>query len=205
MLKPPCVNKHLYNIIVLLMEQIEQEKKKGILRDFFEAFVIALLIALPIKYFVASPFIVRQTSMFPTFKDGDYLIVDKLSYKLEAPKRGDVIVFKPPFDDKTYFIKRIIGLPGETVIVDNAGITIKNAEHPQGFKLNEPYVSSSRDNAVTTVLDNDNYFVMGDNRQVSSDSRNWGPLPKEDISGRALFRLFPLSSIDYMPGKAEEK
>ncbi|MES2224267.1 MAG: signal peptidase I [Patescibacteria group bacterium] len=187
------------------MEQIEQEKKKGILRDFFEAFVIALLIALPIKYFVASPFIVRQTSMFPTFKDGDYLIVDKLSYKLEAPKRGDVIVFKPPFDDKTYFIKRIIGLPGETVIVDNAGITIKNAEHPQGFKLNEPYVSSSRDNAVTTVLDNDNYFVMGDNRQVSSDSRNWGPLPKEDISGRALFRLFPLSSIDYMPGKAEEK
>ncbi|MDB5204608.1 MAG: signal peptidase signal peptidase [Candidatus Taylorbacteria bacterium] len=201
MLILPCVNKHLYNIIVLPMEQ---QKKKGIVRDFFEAFIIALLIALPIKYFVASPFIVRQTSMFPTFKDGNYLIVDKLSYKFEAPKRGEVIVFKPPFDNTTYFIKRIVGLPGETVIVDNEGVTIKNTEHPEGFKLNEPYVSSSRDNAVTTVLDNDHYFVMGDNRSVSSDSRNWGPLPKENISGRALLRLFPLSSLDYMPGKSTD-
>lgn len=183
------------------MEQIEQQKKKSTLRDFIEAFVIALLIALPIKYFVASPFIVRQTSMFPTFKDGDYLIVDKLSYKFESPKRDDVVVFKPPFSESTYFIKRIIGLPGETVIVDNNGVTIKNAEHPDGFKLNEPYVSSSRDNNTTVTLDDHSYFVMGDNRSVSSDSRNWGPLPADHISGRAILRLFPLSSLDYMPGK----
>ncbi len=200
MLKPPCVNKPLYNIIDTPMEQ---QKKKSTFRDFVEAFVIALLIALPIKYFVASPFIVRQTSMFPTFKDGDYLIVDKLSYKFEPPKRDDVVVFKPPFGDNTYFIKRIIGLPGETVIVNSGGVTIKNAEHPDGFKLDEPYVSSERDNNSIVTLDNKSYFVMGDNRSVSSDSRNWGPLSIDHISGRAMFRLFPLSSIDYMPGKTK--
>lgn len=184
---------------------MEQQKKKSTLKDLVEAFIIALLIALPIKYFVASPFIVRQTSMFPTFKDGDYLIVDKLSYKLGSPKRDDVVVFKPPFSDSTYFIKRVIGLPGETVIVDNNGVTIKNSEHPDGFRLSEPYVSSERDNAVTVTLDSKSYFVMGDNRSVSSDSRNWGPLSIDHISGRAILRLFPLSSFDYMPGKAEQK
>lgn len=201
MLNSPCVNPSLYNIIDTPMEQ---QKKKSTFRDFVEAFVIALLIALPIKYFVASPFIVRQTSMFPTFKDGDYLIVDKLSYKFEKPKRDDVVVFKPPFGDNNYFIKRIIGLPGETVIINNGTVTIKNAEHPQGFILNEPYVSSERDSDSMVTLDSKSYFVMGDNRSVSSDSRNWGPLSIEHISGRAMFRLFPLSSIDYMPGKTVE-
>lgn len=198
MLKPPCVNVLLYNIIVTPMEQ---QKKKSTLRDFIEAFIVALLIALPIKYFIASPFIVRQTSMFPTFKDGDYLIVDKLSYRFDSPKRDDVVVFKPPFSENTYFIKRIIGLPGETVIVNNNKITIKNAENPDGFVLNEPYVSSTRDDNTTITLDSKSYFVMGDNRSVSSDSRNWGALSIDHISGRAILRLFPLRSLDYMPGK----
>lgn len=198
MLKPPCVNVLLYNIIVTPMEQ---QKKKSTLRDFIEAFIVALLIALPIKYFIASPFIVRQTSMFPTFKDGDYLIVDKLSYRFDSPKRDDVVVFKPPFSENTYFIKRIIGLPGETIIVNNNKITIKNAENPDGFVLNEPYVSSTRDDNTTITLDSKSYFVMGDNRSVSSDSRNWGALSIDHISGRAILRLFPLRSLDYMPGK----
>lgn len=180
---------------------MEQQKKKSTLRDFIEAFIVALLIALPIKYFIASPFIVRQTSMFPTFKDGDYLIVDKLSYRFDSPKRDDVVVFKPPFSENTYFIKRIIGLPGETVIVNNNKITIKNAENPDGFVLNEPYVSSTRDDNTTITLDSKSYFVMGDNRSVSSDSRNWGALSIDHISGRAILRLFPLRSLDYMPGK----
>jgi len=183
------------------MEQIEQQKKKSVLRDFVEAFIIALLIALPIKYFIASPFIVRQTSMFPTFKDGDYLIVDKLTYKFNSPKRDDIVVFKPPFDEGTYFIKRIIGLPGETVIVEGSNVTIKNTENPDGFKLSEPYISSERGDSLVVTLDSDSYFVMGDNRSVSSDSRNWGPLKANYISGRALLRLFPLKDIDYMPGK----
>lgn len=181
---------------------MEQQKEKSTFRDILEALVIALLIALPIKYFIASPFIVRQTSMFPTFKDGDYLIVDKLSYRFSTPKRDDVVVFTPPFDTSTYFIKRVIGLPGETVIVDNTGVTIKNSEHPDGFKLYEPYISSNRDNNVITTLDDHSYFVMGDNRAVSSDSRNWGPLPESNISGKAILRLFPLGSMGYLPGKA---
>ena len=183
------------------MPLMEQLKKKSALRDFIEAFVIALLIALPIKYFIASPFIVRQTSMYPTFKDSDYLIVDKVSYKFENPKRGEVVVFHPPFDESTYFIKRIIGLPGETVKVQDNKVTITNKDNPDGFVLEEPYVSSIRDFATTTTLDDKNYFVMGDNRAVSSDSRNWGPLPMDHISGRAILRLFPFKDMGYMPGK----
>lgn len=180
---------------------MEQQKKKSIFRDFVEAFVIALVIALPIKYFIASPFIVRQTSMYPTFKDGDYLIVDKLSYKFSSPQRGDVVVFKPPFSEDTYFIKRVIGLPGETVIVRDNQVVIKNKLNPEGFTLSEPYISSERDESSITTLDSKSYFVMGDNRQVSSDSRNWGPLSMDHISGRALVRLFPIKDISFMPGK----
>lgn len=196
----PCVNKHLYNIIVSLMEQ---QKKKSTFRDFVEAFLIALAIALPIKYLIASPFIVRQTSMFPTFKDGNYLIVDKISYRFTPPQRGDVVVFKPPFSEETYYIKRIIALPGETVEIKDNIVKIKNNEYPDGFILEEKYVSSKRNDEVTLTLTEANYFVMGDNRAASSDSRNWGSLPFDHISGKAILRLFPIDSIGYMPGSVE--
>jgi signal peptidase I len=179
---------------------MEQQKKKSTFRDIVESLIIALVIALPIKYFIASPFIVRQTSMFPTFQDGDYLIVDKLSYRFQSPQRGEVVVFHPPFDNGTYFIKRIIGLPGETVKVKDNTVTIFNDENPDGFILEESYVSSIRDNDTITKLSSNNYFVMGDNRSVSSDSRNWGELSLEHISGKAILRLFPFSKMDYLPG-----
>ncbi len=170
------------------------------LRDIVESLFIALLIALPIKFFIASPFIVRQTSMFPTFKDGDYLVVDKLSYRWSIPKRGDVVVFTPPQDTNIYYIKRIIGLPGETVEVSDNKVTIFNKENPDGFDLEEPYVSSLRNQKTKTTLDSNSFFVMGDNRAVSSDSRNWGALDRSLISGKVFARLFPFSSISYKPG-----
>jgi len=188
------------------MEQHETlVKKKSAIRDFIEALIIALAIALPIKYFIASPFIVVGTSMYPTFKDKDYLIVDKLVYRASEPKRGDVVVFQPPFTDSTYFIKRIVGLPGEHIHIDSNVVTIQNSEHPEGFTITEPYVSSHRDGINDVTLKEGEYYVLGDNRNVSSDSRVWGPLPKDRISGRVDLRLFPLTQIDVLPGKVDLK
>jgi signal peptidase I len=169
-------------------------------RDFFEAFVVALIIALPIKFFIASPFIVVGASMYPTFENGNYLIVDKLVYRFNAPKRGDVVVFNPPFTSSEYFIKRIVGLPGETISVDGNKVKITNKDNPNGFILPESYVSSERAGIKDVTLGDDQYFVMGDNRAVSSDSRVWGPISKEEISGRVDLQLFPLTKIGLMPG-----
>lgn len=176
------------------------KKKKGVFRDFLEAFLIALIVALPVKFWIASPFIVVGASMHPTFESKDYLIVDKLVYRFTDPSRGDVVVFKPPFSEKEYFIKRIVGLPGETIQIDGNAIKIVNAENPDGFTLSEPYVSSLRESNVNITLGGGEYFVMGDNRAVSSDSRVWGPITKGEISGRADVRLFPFSAIGIMPG-----
>lgn len=203
-----CVNKLFYINIAPMEQSILQEsevKKKPAWKDFLEALIIALAIALPIKFFVASPFIVVGASMYPTFENSDYLIVDKLIYQFEEPRRGDVVVFRPPTSEKTYFIKRIIGLPGETVRVRGNIVTIINKTNPNGFVLSEDYVSSEREGIADTTLESGQYFVMGDNRAVSSDSRVWGPLTKERISGRVDLRLFPLSEIDIMPGKVESK
>lgn len=165
--------------------------------------LIALLIVLPIRWFVAQPFIVSGASMENTFHDKEYLIVDQLSYRFAEPKRGDVIIFKYPNDPSKYFIKRIIGLPGETVSLSGAAVTIKNQAHPQGFTLAEPYAQAGhggRDQDLT--LGPDEYFVMGDNRDHSSDSRSWGVLEKDKIVGRAFLRLLPPATIGVFPGAA---
>lgn len=175
-------------------------KEKGFFRELLEIAIIVFVILLPIRYFIAQPFVVVGASMYPAFENGDYLIVDEISYRFEDPKRGDVIVFVPPTNQKEHYIKRIIGLPGETVSVVNNTVTIKNKENPLGFVLAESYVHSERDTAKQSTLGEGEYFVMGDNRAVSSDSRIWGPITKENISGRAILRLYPLSSIDYKPG-----
>jgi signal peptidase I len=165
-----------------------------------------VLIVVPIRLFIAKPFIVSGTSMYPTFDSWHYLIIDELTYQLNAPKRGDVIVMKYPLDTSRYFIKRIIGLPGETVILDGSVVTIKNAAHPQGLALQEPYVHDEQksDDHMVIELKDDEYFVMGDNRKASADSRYWGTLPTKDIVGRAFVRLFPFSLIEYMPGAIEK-
>ncbi len=165
--------------------------------------LIALIIVIPFRLFVAQPFKVSGSSMVPTFQDQNYLIVDEISYRLEEPKRGDVVIFHPPGQDKSiYYIKRVIGLPGETVKINGSVVTIVNDEHKDGFVLDEPYIKnkSTSDNMEKT-LNSTEYFVMGDNRPWSSDSRAWGTLPRKNIVGRAFLRLLPLNEISAFPGE----
>ncbi len=179
-----------------------QPKEDNFFKEIVKFTVIALAIVIPVRAYVAQPFVVSGASMDPTFATGQYLIVDELSYHFETPERGQVIIFKYPKDIKTYFIKRIIGLPGETVSINKGELTIINKEHPEGFKLNEPYIDPSHKSAeyFTTILRDNEYFVMGDNRAQSSDSRSWGPLDKELIVGRPFVRLLPVTKIKLLPG-----
>jgi len=173
----------------------------GSVREIFTFILIALVVVLPIRWFVAQPFIVSGASMENTFHNNEYLIVDQLSYHFADPKRGEVIVFRYPNDHTKYFIKRIIGLPGETVEIKGDQVTIVNDENPNGLTLSEPYINTMSGNSKLTVtLGDDEYFVMGDNRDHSSDSRAWGSLRKDEIIGRAWLRLFPASKISIMPG-----
>jgi signal peptidase I len=180
----------------------------GFFKEIVKFAIIALIIIIPVRIYVADPFIVSGDSMDFTFANGQYLIVDQLSYHFENPSRGDVIIFRYPKDPSIFFIKRVIGLPGETVSIDdNDTITIYNAQHPlggPGLVLSEPYISpghQSYNQPSTTTLGVDQYFVMGDNRNESSDSRMWGPVPRNLIIGRPILRLFPPSSFSIFPGR----
>jgi signal peptidase I len=167
---------------------------------------IAIIIVIPIRVFIAQPFIVSGSSMYPTFENSQYLIVDELSYRLSSPERDDVIVFRYPRDTTKFFIKRIIGLPGETINISGDKITVINQAHPDGFVLDQPFINPqgvSKDN-LHFVVKSDEYFVMGDNREASSDSRFWGGVPKNLIVGRAFIRLFPLNKISIMPGNYKQ-
>jgi signal peptidase I len=139
--------------------------------------------------------------MDTTFASGQYLIVDQVTYNFETPSRGDVIVFRYPRDPSKFFIKRIIGLPGDTLEIENAEVTIVNEASPNGFTIDEPYIQEmSPSSPMTEVLGEREYFVMGDNRNKSSDSRSWGVLQEERIVGKAFLRLFPPSKFDHLPG-----
>lgn len=184
-----------------------REKKSGFWRslgEWIQVIVIALVIALPIRWLVAEPFIVNGASMDPTFSTGQFLIVDRLTYRFEQPQRGDVIVFEYPNDPSIYYIKRIVSLPGETFSITNGKITIVNSANPKGFILDDAYVAAghaSREDVATTTLDATHYFVMGDNRSQSSDSRVWGPLDKHFIIGRPIVRLLPITALSFLPGE----
>lgn len=160
--------------------------------------IIAFIVMIGFRFFVAEPFIVSGSSMVPNYHDREYLVVNKMSYRVHEPKRGDVIVFRYPKDPSQYFIKRIIGLPGEKVKVENGKVYVFNDEHPDGSALGEPYLSNQditlgKNDLVT--LGTDEFFVLGDNRLASSDSRVWGVLPREDIVGTAWLRVFPLNTF----------
>lgn len=158
--------------------------------EIFETVVIALIAVFLIRVFIAQPFLVNGSSMEPNFHNGNYLLVDEITYDFKDPARGDVVVFTPPFNENSYYIKRIIGLPGEEVAISNKGVKIIN-EDEEKF-LNESYIRgviSFPDKEVK--LGEDEYFVMGDNRNASYDSRSWGPLKGEDIVGVVRFRLWP--------------
>lgn len=165
--------------------------------------VVAALIILPIRFFVAQPFIVSGASMDPTFASGQYLIVDELSYHLGDPSRGDVVIFRYPKDPKQFFIKRVIGLPGETVRIQFDGVFITTVDGKE-IELDESYVKNlGNGSTMTKTLSSDEYFVMGDNRPESSDSRSWGTLPRENIVGRAFLRLLPLQNLSIFPGSTQ--
>ncbi|MDE1924699.1 MAG: signal peptidase I [Patescibacteria group bacterium] len=181
-----------------------EEKRDNFFTELLKFALIALIIVVPVRLFVAQPFIVSGASMVPTFETGQYLIVDELSYHFEAPQRGDVIIFRYPKDPSQFFIKRIIGLPGETVKIQNGGVYVTTTAGAI-IRLPEPYVVNVGNGAdQTTVLDQNSYFVMGDNRPESSDSRYWGTVPKANIIGRAFLRLLPIQNITILPGSVTE-
>lgn len=159
--------------------------------------IVAAVIVIPIRYFLFQPFIVKGDSMTPNFSSGDYLIIDEISYRFKNPERGEVIVFKYPKNPVYRFIKRVIGLPGETVEIKDNQIKIYDKNNKE-LDLNEtsylPALDATYGN-LNVVLSDNEYFVLGDNRPYSSDSRSWGPLPKENIIGRVFIRLFPFASL----------
>ncbi|MCK5285841.1 MAG: signal peptidase I [Candidatus Pacebacteria bacterium] len=180
------------------------ENKENFIIETLKFSLIAILLVLPFRIFVAQPFLVSGASMSPNFETGHYLIVDQLSYNFEKPQRGEVIVFRYPKDPKKFFIKRIIGLPNETVILNEKTITIKNEENPNGFLIEEPYIKNFSSNNMSTSLGEGEYFVMGDNRPASSDSRLWGVLQEDLIVGRSFLRLFPFNEIELFPEYPED-
>lgn len=164
--------------------------------DLLKIFIIALIIIIPFRMFVAEPFVVSGSSMIPNFHNGDYLVVDRLSYHFSPPKRGDVVVLKFPKDTSQFFIKRIIGLPGEEVAFNEGHVIIYNKEHPEGMALDESYLPNQNETlgkSEPVDLGDNEYFVLGDNRTASSDSRVWGILPANDIVGKVWVRVFPLN------------
>lgn len=175
----------------------------GDIWEIIKVIIVSLAIVLPIRYFLVQPFIVRGSSMEENFEDSDYLVIDELSYDFRVPARGDVIVFRYPLDPKEFFIKRVIGLPGEEVIIKNRHVTIKNTEFPRGFTLDEPYLTPPNRSTfgdTTITLAADEYFVLGDNRDASSDSRIWGPLPRKFITGHVVLRAWPVTKFGVNPG-----
>jgi len=158
--------------------------------------IIALAIVIPIRYFLFQPFFVRGQSMEPNFGNGDYLIIDEISYRFFEPKRGEIIVFKYPHNPSQRYIKRVIGLPGETVEIQDGSVIVYFGDEREMLDESsylDPNIRTPGD--VKVVLEKDEYFVLGDNRLFSSDSRRWGPLKRENIIGRVLFRAWPFTAL----------
>lgn len=185
------------------LEISDTGSKRSILlsiRQLFKVIILAILIILPIRYYIAEPFFVRGPSMAPNFKNGDYLLIDEFSYHFGTPQKGDVVVFRYPPDPSQFFIKRIIGLPYETVVVNNNSVIIFNPDNPNGVLLKENYLDISQVTLgnMTTKLGDNQYFVLGDNRLNSSDSRQWGILDRKLIDGKAVMRLWPLNRLQFI-------
>jgi signal peptidase I len=169
------------------------------LSDLIKYFFIALLITIPIKLYVAQPFVVSGESMLPSFEDGEYLVIDELSYYLREPERGEVVIFRYPLDTSKYFIKRIIGLPGEKVEIIGSIVSIITKDGEK-ITIEESYISEPDNRNFDVLLSDNEYFVMGDNRPASSDSRIWGPVKENLIIGRVYLRVLPINEFEILPG-----
>jgi signal peptidase I len=171
--------------------------------------VISLVIIIPVRYFLIQPFYVKGASMEPNFYDHEYLIIDEISYRFEDPQRGDIVVFRYPRNPQEYFIKRLIALPGETVQIKNGAVVIYNDENPEGVVLDEPYlvpgdktyglteerIELKKDTNPDDNKETDEYFVLGDNRNSSKDSRSFGPVNESFITGKVMLRGWPFDRI----------
>lgn len=182
-------------MIIKMKEKILQSA-----REYAVLIGTSLLMVFLVRTFIAQPFVVNGSSMEPTFHTNEYLIVDQLSYEISSPHRGDVVVFRYPLIPSRFFIKRVIALPGETIKITGTKVEIKQVGKDDFYTLEEPYIKFPKDSNDQVTLTNDEYFVMGDNRLASLDSRSWGPLNKSFLVGKAFVRLFPPSKIDFLPG-----
>jgi len=163
--------------------------------EIFETLLIAVVAVFLIRTFVAQPFLVSGSSMKQSFSNGDYLLVDELVYRFREPERGEVVVFKNDAGKGSYFIKRIVGMPGERLTVDGGVVAVGLGDDDLQV-LDESYIINPRLTGNTDItLGDGEYFVMGDNRGFSLDSRSWGPLSEDDIVGLVRLRLWPFNKV----------
>ncbi len=170
----------------------------GVFWDFIEAIVFALAIFVVVYLFLFQPNQVKGSSMYPTFKDGQFIFTDKVSYRFGQPGRGDVVVFRSPKNQDVDFIKRIIALPGETVKLVNGKVYVNGQPLNESgyldssvFTGSESYLTEGQEIRVPDHM----YFVMGDNREHSSDSRDFGPVKPEEFVGKVFFRYWPVTEV----------
>ncbi|MEK7496970.1 MAG: signal peptidase I [Patescibacteria group bacterium] len=159
--------------------------------------VVSLAIILPIRYFLVQPFYVKGASMEPNFTDHDYLLIDEISYRFRAPERGEVVVFRYPKNPRDFYIKRVIGLPGERVVVRDTKVLVGKGDELKELAenyLDVNYIGGQiNTNYLDVTLGADQYYVLGDNRRASSDSRSFGPITKRDLIGRSWVRAWPFN------------
>jgi signal peptidase I len=156
---------------------------------------ISLLIVLPIRYFLVQPFYVKGSSMEPNFHDYEYLIIDELTYRFQEPVRGQVVVMRDPMDQSKYFIKRIIGLPGDTLLIEEGKVYLNGDVLDESAYLGSNVETFASNGVNEVVLGEDDYFVMGDNRSASFDSRRFGTIPKSEFVGRVWVRAWPFTKF----------
>ena len=167
-----------------------------ILYEIIKTVAFIVLVFIVVRYFLIQPFLVDGNSMEPNFHDNEYLLIQKISYRFKEPARGDVVIFHPP-QKSVYYIKRVVALPGEKIVINEDKVMIYNKERPDGFELNESYVKQyeQTNGDLSQTLKSDEYFVMGDNRENSSDSREFGPIDHKNIAGKVFVTIFPFSDF----------
>ncbi len=176
-----------------------EAKRLRMVRELLETITLTVLMFMVFRFAVQN-YRVDGHSMVPTLQDQQYILVDKAAYLFHPPQRGDVIVFAYPIDPTQDYVKRIIGVPGDRVQVDQDGTVSVN-----GTQIQEPYISESVNPYAPTdlVLKANQYFVLGDNRGDSSDSRVWGPVPRQNIIGKAALVYWPLSALHFLPDESK--
>ncbi len=188
----------------LMVRVSASSKVFGFAWELVKIFAVAFFCVVLVKYYLFQPFCVKGASMEETYNNEDYIFIDRIGYRFHEPERLDVIVFRYPLNPSEFFIKRVIGLPGESVEIRSNKTYLYNIEHPNGIALDEnAYLTPQQRTSDTprVVLKEDQYFVMGDNRSHSSDSRFWGPLDKKFITGRVFLTALPQSRFCHLIGK----